>query len=90
MPNAARVSDQHVCPTADHKGGPILAGSPSVLMCDCFASRLGDKLQCCGSQDVIAAGSKTVFINHQPAARVGDATAHGGTVTSGCRTVEIG
>jgi len=31
-----------------------------------------------------------VLIGGQPAARVGDTTVHGGTVTAGCPTVLIG
>jgi uncharacterized Zn-binding protein involved in type VI secretion len=39
---------------------------------------------------VIIKGSTTVLIGGQPAARVGDMTAHGGVITVGCFTVEIG
>ena len=40
--------------------------------------------------DTIAKGSATVLIAGQPAARMGDSCAHGGTVTLGCPTVLIG
>ena len=40
--------------------------------------------------DVIAMGSVTVMIGGMPAARMGDPTAHGGTVVIGCPTVLIG
>jgi uncharacterized Zn-binding protein involved in type VI secretion len=36
-----------------------------------------------------ARSSPTVIIEYQPAARVGDKTAHGGVITSGCSTVVI-
>jgi uncharacterized Zn-binding protein involved in type VI secretion len=35
-------------------------------------------------------GSTTVFIGGKPAARMGDTTAHGGTITLGAATVLIG
>ena len=40
--------------------------------------------------DVIAVGSFTVLIGGQPAARMGDLTAHGGTIIMGLPTVLIG
>ena len=43
-----------------------------------------------GHQDVIAAGSSTVFINGKPAARTGDAVSIGGTVQDGSDNVRIG
>jgi uncharacterized Zn-binding protein involved in type VI secretion len=45
---------------------------------------------CAGPPDVIALGSFTVMIGGQPAARMGDMTAHGGTVVMGLPTVLIG
>jgi uncharacterized Zn-binding protein involved in type VI secretion len=45
---------------------------------------------CVGPPDSIAMGSGTVMINGMPAARMGDSTAHGGTVVMGCPTVQIG
>jgi uncharacterized Zn-binding protein involved in type VI secretion len=35
-------------------------------------------------------GSSTVMMEGKPAARSGDSTAHGGTITLGCPTVMIG
>ncbi|MFN4253200.1 PAAR domain-containing protein [Deinococcus sp.] len=35
-------------------------------------------------------GSATVFINGRPAARMGDSTAHGGVISAGAPTVNIG
>jgi len=43
-----------------------------------------------GPPDVIVQGSATVFIGGRPAARVGDATAHGGSIVMGLPTVMIG
>jgi uncharacterized Zn-binding protein involved in type VI secretion len=45
---------------------------------------------CVGPPDTITAGSATVFIGGAPAARMGDSTAHGGTIVVGCPTVNIG
>jgi len=45
---------------------------------------------CVGPPDVIALGSFKVLIGGQPAARLGDLTAHGGTVVMGYPTVLIG
>jgi uncharacterized Zn-binding protein involved in type VI secretion len=43
-----------------------------------------------GPPDSIVKGSGTVLIGGMPAARMGDSTAHGGSVTVGCPTVMIG
>ncbi|MEM8736612.1 MAG: PAAR domain-containing protein, partial [Planctomycetota bacterium] len=43
-----------------------------------------------GPPDTIAAGSATVMICGKPAARMGDSTAHGGTIVLGCPTVMVG
>lgn len=51
---------------------------------------MGDNAVCVGAIDTIIAGSATVLVNGKPAARVGDATAHGGTITAGCVNVLIG
>jgi hypothetical protein len=45
---------------------------------------------CVGPPDVIAMGSPTVLIGSMMAARMGDLTAHGGTIVIGCPTVIIG
>jgi len=95
MPFAARVSDMHVCPmvngTVPHVGGPVLpAGCPTVLIAGLPAARLGDTCTCTGPPDTIIKGSVTVMIGGSPAARMGDSTSHGGTITIGCPTVNIG
>ena len=47
-------------------------------------------VNCVGPPDTIAVGSFTVFFGGQPAARIGDMTTHGGTVTVGFPQVMIG
>jgi uncharacterized Zn-binding protein involved in type VI secretion len=54
------------------------------------AARVGDMATCVGPPDVIAKGSSKVMIGGQPAARMGDTTAHGGVIVMGCPTVMIG
>jgi len=45
---------------------------------------------CVGPPDVVVMGSSKVLIAGSPAARMGDSTAHGGTIVVGCPTVLIG
>jgi uncharacterized Zn-binding protein involved in type VI secretion len=45
---------------------------------------------CTGPPDTVVKGSATVMIGGMPAARLGDSTAHGGTIVAGCPTVMIG
>ena len=54
------------------------------------AAVLGDMCVCVGPPDTIAKGSATVMIGNKPAARLGDMTAHGGSIVAGCPTVMIG
>jgi uncharacterized Zn-binding protein involved in type VI secretion len=61
-----------------------------VIIGGMVASVVGDMCVCVGPPDTIAQGSSTVMIGGKPAARLGDATAHGGVVTLGCPTVIIG
>lgn len=95
MPAAARVGDLHVCPmvtgVVPHVGGPILPpGCPTVLIGFMPAARVGDMVMCVGPPDVIAIGSPTVLIGNMMAARMGDMTVHGGAITLGFPTVDIG
>ena len=101
MPPAARLTDQHLCPMATpgtppipHVGGPIQGPcAATVLIGGQPAAIVGDLAICQGAPgvfDSIVKGSATVFIMGKPAARVTDTTAHGGTISSGCPTVEIG
>ena len=54
------------------------------------AATVGCSCVCVGLPDSIVMGSTTVTINGQPAARMGDSTAHGGSIAAGCPTVQIG
>jgi len=96
MPPAARVTDMHTCPMSDgpkpHVGGPIMGpGCPTVMIDHMPAACVGDSLTCVGPPDTIApTGSMTVVIGGKPAARLGDMTAHGGTIMTGSPTVLIG
>lgn len=96
MKPAARIGDMHVCPKIEpgpvpHVGGPIVGPCvPSVIIGGQPAAIVGDKCICVGPPDPIAAGSSSVIINHKPAARMGDPTAHGGVIVAGCASVLIG
>ncbi|WDE08523.1 PAAR domain-containing protein [Thalassomonas viridans] len=91
---AATVTHMHLCPkvtgNVPHIGGPIVNGSPNVLIGNLPAARIGDTLVCVGPPDKITQGSTGVFINGKGAARLGDGTAHGGKITEGNPTVLIG
>jgi uncharacterized Zn-binding protein involved in type VI secretion len=54
------------------------------------AAVMGDNLVCVGPPDSIVKGSSTVLICGKPAARMGDTTAHGGSIVLGLPTVLIG
>ncbi|MFT9014471.1 MAG: PAAR domain-containing protein [Acetobacter sp.] len=91
---AARITDIHTCPAVSglvpHVGGPILTGSPTVLIGGMPAARVSDTAICVGPPATVITGSATVFINGLPAARLGDQTSHGGAIMLGCPTVLIG
>lgn len=94
MPPAARLTDMHACPMVEilvpHVGGPIIGpGVPTVLIGKLPAAVVTDMCVCVGSPDTIVKGSATVMIGGKPAARIGDTTAHGGSVVMGCPTVII-
>ena len=98
MPLAARITDMHICPMSTpgtlpipHVGGPIIGpGTPTVLIGQLPAAVTGDMCVCVGPPDSIITGSATVLIGGKPAARMGDSTAHGGTIVLGHPTVMIG
>lgn len=96
MPPAARMSDMHVCPMVNpggvpHVGGTVLSPCvPTVLIGSLPAAILGDMCVCSGPPDSIIKGSSTVLIGGKPAVRMGDSTAHGGSIIAGCPTVIIG
>lgn len=95
---AARIGDMHVCPMVTpgpvpipHVGGPIMPpGMPTVLIGKMPAATATSMCTCVGPPDIIAKGSMTVLIGGKPAARMGDLTAHGGSIVVGCPTVLIG
>ena len=95
---AARVGDMHVCPMVTpgvppipHVGGPIIPPcSTNVFTGKIPQARVSDKCTCVGPPDMIAKGSATVLVNKMPAARMGDMTAHGGSIIIGLPTVLIG
>jgi len=95
---AARVGDMHMCPMVTpgtppipHVGGPITTpGAPTVLIGGMPAATLGSMCTCVGPPDSIVIGSTGVLLCGKPAARMGDMTAHGGTIVVGCPTVLIG
>ena len=98
MPPAARITDMHTCPMQTpgvppipHVGGPVIGPCvPNVLIGKLPAAVIGDSCVCVGPPDTIAKGSATVMIGGKPAARIGDTTAHGGSIVLGCFTVLIG
>ena len=95
---AARLTDMHTCPMQTpgvppipHVGGPIIGpGVPTVLIEKMPAAVMGDSCVCVGPPDSIVKGSATVMIGGKPAARMGDTTAHGGSIVLGAPTVMIG
>jgi uncharacterized Zn-binding protein involved in type VI secretion len=96
MAMAARVGDNHSCPLVNpggspHTGGPILPpGVPTVFIGGKPAATVGTACTCAGPPDSIVKGSKSVTIGGKFAARLGDSTAHGGSIIAGCPTVLIG
>ena len=98
MPPAARLTDMHTCPMqtpglppVPHVGGPVIGpGVPTVLIEKLPAAVVSDSCVCVGPPDTIVKGSATVMINGKPAARMGDTTAHGGSIVLGAATVMIG
>ena len=106
MKPIARVTDAHTCPLTNpppgatpHTGGPILpAVIPPVMppnLLTVFAGGLlvavvGNQCTCAGPPDVIQAGSSGVFIGNRPVARQGDTTLHGGKITGGLPSVQVG
>jgi uncharacterized Zn-binding protein involved in type VI secretion len=96
---AARLGDLHQCPMQTpaepspipHVGGPVVGpGVPNVLIGKMPAAVVGDSCLCVGPPDTIVKGSSSVTIGGKPAARIGDPTAHGGSIVLGCFTVFIG
>lgn len=95
MPAATRLGDNctghDLCPSV-----PLVECSPDVNVNGLGAGRVGDHYSAHGCishsshQDVIVAGSRTVFVNGKPFARVGDAVSLGGSVQAGSGNVFVG
>jgi uncharacterized Zn-binding protein involved in type VI secretion len=78
-------------PPIPHVGGPILPPcSVNTITVMLPQARVTDMCLCVGPPDVIVLGSFTVLVNNLPAARIGDMTAHGGSIVMGAPTVIIG
>ena len=60
----------------------LIEGNPAVIS--------GDTCVCLEEPNKVSGGSSSVQINNKPAARMGDATTHGGTIDQGSTTVIIG
>lgn len=95
MPPAARIGDMHICPMWDgpkpHVGGPVMPpGVPNVLIGGLPAATVGSLCTCVGPPDCIVKGSASVLISGMQAARMGDVTAHGGSIVMGFPNVLIG
>jgi uncharacterized Zn-binding protein involved in type VI secretion len=94
---AARVGDMHTCPLSDgnhaarRRRGDARLGIVTVLIGGSAGATVGNQCTCVSpAPDVIQQGSATVKIGGQNAARQGDATAHGGIISSGFANVLIG
>lgn len=78
-------------PPVPHVGGPISGPCvPNVLIGGLPAAVVTDNCVCVGPPDVIVRGSLTVLIAGRPSARIGDTTAHGGSIVMGDFTVIVG
>jgi uncharacterized Zn-binding protein involved in type VI secretion len=78
-------ADAHGCPACPHPTrGPVIVGSPNVLINGRPAARMGDTgthAACCGPNTfTIAEGDPHVLINGKPAAKSGSKTIHCGGV----------
>lgn len=95
MPAATRLGDyctgHDLCPAV-----PLVESSGDVFVNGLGAGRQGDHYSShgciahAGHQDVIAAGSTTVFVNGKPMARVTDTVSLGGSVRDGSGDVFVG
>jgi uncharacterized Zn-binding protein involved in type VI secretion len=92
---AARMGDMTVCPMltvlVPHVGGPIvMPATPLVLVGGVPVAGIASLCTCIGPPATVAKGSATVLAGGKPVARLGDTTAHGGTIIMGCPTVLVG
>jgi uncharacterized Zn-binding protein involved in type VI secretion len=94
----ARLTDMHLCPMQTpavvpipHVGGPVVGpGAMTVMAGGIPVAVQGDMAICVGPPDVLTMGSATVLAMGRPVVRVGDTTAHGGSVIVGLPTVMVG
>lgn len=78
-------------PPIPHVGGPIVSpGCPTLLIAMMPSATVSSMCVCVGPPDVVVKGSATVLMGSLPAARMGDSTAHGGTIVLGAPTVLVG
>lgn len=94
---ASTITHMHTCPLVGpapcpHVGGPILPpGVPTVLILSMPAAPApGNTLVCCCAPDTTVKGSATVLVSSRMQVRMGDMTAHGGSVVQGAPTVLAG
>ncbi len=93
-----RITDMHLCPMATpavvpipHVGGPVVGpGALTVMAGGMPVSVAGDIAICVGPPDVCSTGSPTVMAMGRPVVRVGDPTAHFGSVIVGLPSVMVG
>ena len=97
MQPVATLTSMHVCPMLTpavppipHVGGPVVGpGAPIVMAGVMPVSVMGDTCVCVGPPDVIVEGSMKVLAANRPVARMGDTTAHGGSIVVGIPTVLV-
>lgn len=91
---AATIGSNHTCPmvtgTVPHVGGPVVQGSPNVLIKGKPTARQGDTCVCTGPPDSIAQGNPSVLVNGLPIATIGSPTVHGGAIVMGESSVLVG
>jgi len=89
---AAAISAMHVCPmvtgVVPHVGGPVSSPSaPTVLVGGMPAIGPGSVAVCVGPPDTVAMGSPTCLGGGIPMSRIGDVSAHGGSIVVPVPTV---
>jgi uncharacterized Zn-binding protein involved in type VI secretion len=74
-----------------HVGGLIIGpGVTTVLIGGMPAAYMGVNCMCVGPPDAIVKGSSSVLVDGNPAARMVDTCAHGGSIANGFPVVQIG
>jgi len=97
MQPIATLTSMHVCPMqtpapvpVPHVGGPISGpGAANVLAGVMPVSVMGDMCVCVGPPDSIIKGSTKVLAGGKPVVRMGDSTAHGGSIVLGVPTILV-